>query len=491
MKKMPSIENRKTVSRSLKAPSRLALRAEHETPRNTYRTTFMRDRDRVLYSAPFRLLAGKTQVYITGIDDNMRTRLTHTLEVAQIAKTIATVLRLDVDLVEAIALGHDIGHTPYGHAGERVLHAIMNPQPDHPIKGSPFDVSSAEIHQITEEHTSAIGFKHNLHSVEVAINEAEKTANQSLSLSNFALYGMCAHSSSSYGDHSATEEQKVGYYKKFKKYYEMNGHNAWSFEAFVVEEADEIAQRHHDLEDAIRGNLLSPKVVHDQISRSFSEFFTKADKKILRNMKKLEGGNQLVFYAELSRLVVNLLVTRLIHCSIRNLNVFIDLNKMTELKFAGYMIDHDGIDERNLIGYDYTSDRDRPFSAQLDSFKRSISSRVLDAYDIQRADAKGIYIIRKVAQALYSSPQQLPDDCLIDYYTTTNEKQYAEVLSRISQEGIGGLRRECIKEIHSAQNSTPNRDSQKKLVVLLRTICNYIAGMTDHSIQILYQDLYG
>ena len=86
-----------------------------------YRTCFQRDRDRIIHSKAFRRLSNKTQVFISPEGDHYRARLTHTLEVAQIARTVARALRLNEDLTEAIALGHDLGHTPFGHAGERAL----------------------------------------------------------------------------------------------------------------------------------------------------------------------------------------------------------------------------------------------------------------------------------------------------------------------------------------------------------------------------------
>ena len=88
------------------------------------RTAYQRDRDRILHCSAFRRLKDKTQVFLAPEDDHYRTRLTHTLEVAQIARTIARALRLNEDLTEAIALGHDLGHTPFGHAGERILNRI-------------------------------------------------------------------------------------------------------------------------------------------------------------------------------------------------------------------------------------------------------------------------------------------------------------------------------------------------------------------------------
>ena len=104
------------------ADSRGRLRSEAEDP---IRPSFQRDRDRVIHTKAFRRLEHKTQVFFSPAGDHYRTRLTHTLEVAQIARTIAKVLRLHEELTEAIALGHDLGHTPFGHAGERVLSALV------------------------------------------------------------------------------------------------------------------------------------------------------------------------------------------------------------------------------------------------------------------------------------------------------------------------------------------------------------------------------
>ena len=90
-----------------------------------YRTDYQRDRDRILHCKSFRRLKHKTQVFLSPEGDHYRTRLTHTLEVSQIARTVARALRLNEDLTEAISLGHDLGHTPFGHAGERALNSIM------------------------------------------------------------------------------------------------------------------------------------------------------------------------------------------------------------------------------------------------------------------------------------------------------------------------------------------------------------------------------
>src|SRR4249919_3819293 len=99
----------------------------HPEPEHEMRSPFQRDRDRIIHSTAFRRLKHKTQVFVYHEGDHYRTRLTHSLEVAQIARTICRTLRLDEDLGEAVALAHDLGHTPFGHAGEGALHAAMAP----------------------------------------------------------------------------------------------------------------------------------------------------------------------------------------------------------------------------------------------------------------------------------------------------------------------------------------------------------------------------
>ena len=106
--------------------SRRSRGRERDEKQCDIRTVFQRDRDRIIYSKAFRRLKHKTQVFISPEGDHYRTRLTHTLEVSQIARTIARSLRLNEDLTEAIALGHDLGHTPFGHAGERVLDRVSS-----------------------------------------------------------------------------------------------------------------------------------------------------------------------------------------------------------------------------------------------------------------------------------------------------------------------------------------------------------------------------
>ncbi len=181
------------------------------------RPVFQRDRDRILHSKSFRRLKDKTQVFLTPEGDHYRTRLTHTLEVSQNARTIARALRLNEELVEAIALGHDLGHTPFGHSGERVLNRVC-----------PY------------------GFQHNRQGVRT-VELLEKNG-QGLNLTAEVRDGILNH-------------QTKG--------------NPSTLEGKVVRLSDKIAYIHHDMDDAVRGGILKesdvPKEIGDVIGYTCGE----------------------------------------------------------------------------------------------------------------------------------------------------------------------------------------------------------------------------
>lgn len=172
------------------------------------RTDFQRDRDRILHSKAFRRLKHKTQVFFSPYDDHFRTRMTHTLEVAQIARTISRALNLNEDLTEAIALGHDLGHTPFGHSGERVLNALMPG-----------------------------GYKHNVQSVRVV------EVIENLNLTQETIDGIMNHS---YDFMPNTLEGKV------------------------VRISDKMAYINHDIQDAVRAGIIKNEDIPKQSTDYFS-----------------------------------------------------------------------------------------------------------------------------------------------------------------------------------------------------------------------------
>jgi dGTPase len=181
------------------------------------RTCFQRDRDRVLHCKPFRRLKHKTQVFIEPFGDHFRTRLTHSLEVAQISRTIGRALRLNEDLIEAIALGHDVGHTPFGHAGESAL-----------------DEAIIEYRELKCPDCDGIpeGFRHYEQSLRV-LEELEE-----LNLTEETKSGIGGHSKGR-NDLSSTDGEATS-----------------TLEAAVVRVSDRIAYLNHDLDDAMRSGIV-------------------------------------------------------------------------------------------------------------------------------------------------------------------------------------------------------------------------------------------
>ena len=205
------------------------------------RTCFMRDRDRIIHSKAFRRLNQKTQVYITPGSDHYRTRLTHTLEVNQIAKTIGRALQLNEDLIEAIALAHDLGHTPFGHTGEEVLNELL---PN--------------------------GFWHNQNSVRVVEKIEKHKGQRGLNLSLEVLDGILYHS---------------GYGKE--------GCCASTLEGQIIRFSDKIAYVQHDIDDSIRAGVLTeeslPKEYIDVLGHSHGDRITTLVQDMVNtSLKKME-----------------------------------------------------------------------------------------------------------------------------------------------------------------------------------------------------------
>ncbi len=196
----------------------------HPEPAITDRSPYQRDRDRVLHSAAFRKLQYKTQVFVSREGDFYRTRLTHSLEVAQIARSIARRLRLDEDLTEALALAHDLGHPPFGHAGEAGLNEAL---------------------------VSHGGFDHNAQSLRVVtLLEHRYAAFDGLNLSWEALEGLAKHNGPFTG-------RAPDYIAAFDAEYPLELARQPSAEAQVAALADDIAYNAHDLDDGLRAKLFS------------------------------------------------------------------------------------------------------------------------------------------------------------------------------------------------------------------------------------------
>ena len=209
--------------------SRGRLTAEPESPS---RTVFQRDRDRVLHSGAFRRLMHKTQVFVAHVGDYYRTRLTHSLEVAQIARSVCRELGLNEDLAETLSLCHDLGHTPFGHAGEEALHAAM---------------------------TAHGGFDHNAQSLRLVTYLEQRYADfDGLNLTWETLEGLVKHNGPLLGADSGTSLADLPYaIRVYSATHDLELSSHAGPEAQIAALADDIAYNNHDIDDGFRAGLFS------------------------------------------------------------------------------------------------------------------------------------------------------------------------------------------------------------------------------------------
>jgi len=226
----------------------------HPEPQHPYRNDFQRDRDRVIHSRAFRRLEAKTQVFTRRYSDHFRNRLTHTIEVAQIARTVAAQLGLNVDLVEALALVHDVGHPPFGHAGEKALDAAMR--------------------------RHGFFFDHNLHALRIVEDfELRYAAFRGLNLTFEVREGIIKHSH----DYSADGYPELSEYLLDQRP---------PLEAQLIDLADEIAYSTADLDDGYEARLLTLAQIRHGVP-VFSDFYIEVQKLYPDAIEKLKFNEAL------------------------------------------------------------------------------------------------------------------------------------------------------------------------------------------------------
>jgi dGTPase len=242
----------------------------HPEPAAGARSEFQRDRDRIIHSTAFRRLEYKTQVFLNHEGDLFRTRLTHSIEVAQIARTLARSLRLNEDLVEAVSLAHDLGHTPFGHVGQDVLNECMK---DHG------------------------GFEHNLQSLRVVDHlEEHYGAFDGLNLTFETREGILKHC-------SLTNARQLG--ELGQRFIDKKQP---SLEAQLANLADEIAYNNHDIDDGLRSGLLTMKQMEEV------ELFARLHRQVVQQYPGLPGRRELY---ETIRLMITAMTADLVDESCR------------------------------------------------------------------------------------------------------------------------------------------------------------------------------
>lgn len=339
----------------------------YEEPEHRYRTAFQRDRDRIIHSRAFRRLKHKRQVFLTTESDHYRTRITHTMEVAQLARTMARALGLNEDLIEAIALGHDLGHTPFGHLGEVVLDDIMSGK--RAFRG-----------QLRKENLG--GFKHNYQSVRVVDLIEKKYAFDGLNLTAAVREGILKHT-----------RLKSGRYNFPDFYYDglrFENEVASTLEGQVVAVCDEIAQRTHDLEDGIRAGLVQLHQVRQL------DIVGVVEKKL--KLTALVDDDPLLYKGLLITGLINFLVDDVIARTLRNVEAF--SNRKQRLSEF----------DEEIVQF---SNRVNPLQKQLNKF---IYKEIIDFSRVKWSDELGEKLIARLFEAYYLSPELLPDYVLKKYF---------------------------------------------------------------------------
>jgi dGTPase len=244
----------------------LSLGRRYPEAPHPYRNTWARDRDRVIHSRAFRRLEAKTQVFTLRLSDHFRNRLTHTLEVAQIARTVAGALGLDSDLTEALALVHDIGHPPFGHAGERTLDARMAPHRDR--------------------------FDHNLHALRIVERFEQRYLDfPGLNLTFEVREGIIKHSR----EYAPAEFPELAEYRLEERP---------PLESQLIDLVDEIAYNTADLDDGFEARLIDLAELRNEVP-IFDECYGEIDRKYPKGLRKLKIN-------EAIKRVLDLLATDLI-----------------------------------------------------------------------------------------------------------------------------------------------------------------------------------
>ena len=402
------------ASRSARATRRYPTAGEGRS--YDYRTEFQRDRDRIIHSRAVRRLKHKTQVFIPFEGDHYRTRLTHTLEVTQIARTIARALGLNEDLTEACALGHDLGHTPFGHSGEKVLSRILSgAEPAVPV-----DARVA---------AQAGSFKHNYQSVRVVDVLEKRYDHPGLNLTDETREGILKH----------TE------WKRDFNFPDLDGEglnlsSGCHLEGQAVCWADEFAQQAHDLEDGLSLVGLE-RVLALPISKTVVEALGAAFS---------ENPDPAVRRAMLIRGLIHLLVTDLITASRGAIERWLGERKIgTPAEFAAARRKLSG----SLVAPSKAGER------LYRELKEFIYQHIIHSHLVSQHDGRAHLVLVTLFSSYYANPRLLPDSLLLRYRDLAGVVFLRDVpLRRLDAEIAAGYR---------------------KKPLFLRLIADHLAGMTD------------
>lgn len=431
------------------------------------RSEFQRDRERILHSKSFRRLVDKAQIFTSSKGDHFRTRMTHTLEVNQISRGMSKQLKLNEDLTEAIALAHDIGHTPFGHQGERTLQKLLD-------------------EKLPNVELKYRRFKHNLQGLRVLSYLDEKYIGfEGLNLSYQVLEGVLKHTKSCKDkcdkecDHSCVTIDEF-LVNGDKKYLFLDVKHPTTLEGQIVKIADEIAQRGHDLDDAFASRLLS-----------YEDFIEICSIKKLAELKKLTEKA----FVEADE-------------AFKNGYYFIDKHDAIRSELVssiiGYLIsDVVGTSLRNIEAYDHENDElynnDKRISELLIDFSENtsfivdfleseISKKVINSYEVANFDNIAERVIETLFETYIKNPKLLPNNTLRRLFRDMRRHEYDVIDFRDSDIKI--LNKE-LDEIKNMPDNSSCIGEHTKYAILVRCIIDYISGMTDNFALNEYREIIG
>ena len=464
-------------------------------PPSATRSEYQRDYDRIVHSKAFRRMVDKAQIFTSAKGDHYRTRMTHTLCVTQIARSIASRISMNVPLSEAIALGHDLGHTPFGHQGERTLDKMAR-------------------------HYAGIGFKHNFQSLRVAtILEEEYIECSGLDLSLQVLEGMWKHTKIRKKP-SASPICDVG---DFVPYSVQEGaaqrlHAEEDFcstvEGQIVFIADEIAQRSHDLDGALSAGLLSVENLLETLSLKKLRTFRQQIVDIQERMQSSREA-QRVYVSEkelLNSRIASQVISYFIDDIVKTFSEFLNRAGGDIEAIRSYFAEHKCVDRQLL----YFSEEAQALNDYLETI---VTRQVINSPEVAAFDDKAKRVVTKLFELYYDNPRLLHDGTLQrifvemrkrtdhvihfqdgDIALTSDEwdrikypdqaerlRDLREQFPDIDLTQYSGFEEfanqrlpespEC--EIIAAYRATCRKEYLEKRRVLVRAICDFISGMTD------------
>ncbi|MCK5260100.1 MAG: deoxyguanosinetriphosphate triphosphohydrolase [Candidatus Omnitrophica bacterium] len=355
--------------RSKDSGGRKYSEAKHEI-----RTCYQRDRDRVVHSEAFRKLEYKTQVFVIYEGDYYRTRLTHTIEVAQIARTIGRSLQLNEDLIEAIALAHDLGHPPFGHAGEKALNHIM---------------ASAK---------PKLKFNHNQRSFDIVAGLEKRYPDfDGLNLTKEVLVGILKHS--------------TGYDKPGDSHYNKFVNEGPTLEAKVVDIADSLAYLSHDIDDGITSRCITG----DDLKAS--RLWKKAGQRV---DPQLEANDKEIFKYQIVKALIDMQMKDLLSFSKQKLE---KLNFKSSEEVRQYTYRNPS---RIVIGFSPLMNKER------EVLQKILEEKLYQHYRVIRMTDKAKRIIKDLFKVYMKTPEQLPEKIFRRGRKYTKNQKYKIICNHIA-----------------------------------------------------------